>query len=289
MTFGSPTSDPMAIPGASSSTASPPTAPRELSTSSPGPGRGCRAGRVRGLRAAHLGAGAPAGWQPAALHTGADGDADRAAFFAVPAARTNASQYLVAFAADGLATDDEFEAFAHRLSAPRCGGRLATITGSAKRDKLGDARSGPDRRARRAGRAAGARQARRALRRCGQGPAARRAGRRSAARRPWRGSLSRWARPRPAAQLLAGVRVVVSAAACPPIDPFTERADRPPGAVKRLADRGGVGGAPTRSGSAPRETTAARASLTTERIRFAQAASKASSSPSPRARASSAS
>lgn len=67
---------------------------------------------------------------------GADGDPERLAFFPALAASTKTSQMMSVFTADGLPTDDEYELFGHRLSAPRCGGRLATITGSSLRDKL---------------------------------------------------------------------------------------------------------------------------------------------------------
>jgi Ca2+-binding RTX toxin-like protein len=67
---------------------------------------------------------------------GDDGDLERAAFFPTVTARSGASQYLTAYAADGLDTDQEFEAFGRRLSAPRCGGKVATLTGTAKRDRI---------------------------------------------------------------------------------------------------------------------------------------------------------
>jgi hypothetical protein len=65
---------------------------------------------------------------------------ERAAFFPAVGARTNASQYLTIFTADGLTTDDDYEMFGHRLSAPRCGGRLATLTGTPGRDAIGGTR-----------------------------------------------------------------------------------------------------------------------------------------------------
>ncbi|MGH8700944.1 MAG: hypothetical protein ACREVR_07175, partial [Burkholderiales bacterium] len=46
-----------------------------------------------------------------------DGDAARAAFLSAVAYNAQANEYLVTWVADGLATDNEFEIFAQRLSA----------------------------------------------------------------------------------------------------------------------------------------------------------------------------
>jgi hypothetical protein len=48
---------------------------------------------------------------------GADGDANRGGFSPTVAYNSAANEYLVSWAGDGLATDDEFEIFGQRLSA----------------------------------------------------------------------------------------------------------------------------------------------------------------------------
>jgi hypothetical protein len=66
--------------------------------------------------------------------TGTDGDTDRFASF--PALAFGANQYLVAWYADGLATDDEVEIFARRVRSPRCAGKPATHIGTKARDRI---------------------------------------------------------------------------------------------------------------------------------------------------------
>jgi len=65
---------------------------------------------------------------------GADGDIDKDVFD--PALAAGNGQYLTAFDADGLATDDEFEVFARRIAAPGCAGKTPTLVGTSKRDRL---------------------------------------------------------------------------------------------------------------------------------------------------------
>jgi hypothetical protein len=66
--------------------------------------------------------------------TGADGDHDRIA--SSPAIAFGADQHLVAWEADGLATDDEFEIFGRRVRSPRCAGKPATRIGTKGRDVI---------------------------------------------------------------------------------------------------------------------------------------------------------
>ena len=67
---------------------------------------------------------------------GADGDAGRFAVFSAVGASTTASRYLTVWAAEDLPTDDEYEVFGRLTAAPRCGGRAATVVGTAGKDKL---------------------------------------------------------------------------------------------------------------------------------------------------------
>jgi Ca2+-binding RTX toxin-like protein len=66
--------------------------------------------------------------------TGADGDAERDALD--PAIAFGADQHLVAWEADGLATDNGFEIFARRVRSPRCAGKPATRIGTKGRDVI---------------------------------------------------------------------------------------------------------------------------------------------------------
>jgi Ca2+-binding RTX toxin-like protein len=76
---------------------------------------------------------------------GTDGDAERDAFLPAIAYNPAANEYLLSWAADGLATDDEFEIFGQRLAEPKvvsppavakCAGKLATQTGTAGPDRI---------------------------------------------------------------------------------------------------------------------------------------------------------
>lgn len=67
---------------------------------------------------------------------GADGDTSRTVFLSELVARTDQSQYLSFYLANDLPTVNEFEFFGRLLSAPRCGGELATLVGTTGKDKI---------------------------------------------------------------------------------------------------------------------------------------------------------
>ena len=69
-------------------------------------------------------------------HTPPADDAGHGASVPDLAPRIGSTEYLISFTADPFANFNEDEVFVHRLQSPRCGGRRATVVGSALRDVL---------------------------------------------------------------------------------------------------------------------------------------------------------
>jgi Ca2+-binding RTX toxin-like protein len=88
--------------------------------------------------------GAKLGFELRISSAGADGDTNRDASEPAIAYNSVANEYLVGWAANDLATDEEFEIFGQRLAGPkvsrpvvgRCAGKRATKTGTAGPDRI---------------------------------------------------------------------------------------------------------------------------------------------------------